>query len=110
MNRRTLMTLVVIAAGYLLFLNVPAHAAGPEEIDFPVKGMDCGGCAAAVNIVLARLEGVEDFKANYDSERAWMRYDSAKLTLAAIVAAINEKTPFEASLPRDPSGAAVPAQ
>jgi copper chaperone CopZ len=79
--------------------DIVSAAAELREIEFPVAGMDCGGCSAAVNYVLSPIDGVVEFKADHDRQLAWVRYDGARVTPQKIVETINEKTPFRASLP-----------
>lgn len=46
-----------------------------------------------------QVEGVKEAKADYKKNRAWAKYDPAKVTPEKLVEAINTKTRSKAKLP-----------
>ncbi len=54
----------------------------------PVRGMTCASCAARLERVLGRIDGVEDAAVNLASERATLRVDPGRVDAARIAAAI----------------------
>ena len=52
-----------------------------EEIELAVEGMTCGSCAARVERVLGRQEGVSDARVNFASSRATVVYRPASVTM-----------------------------
>jgi copper-transporting P-type ATPase V len=50
-----------------------APSAAPETVEFLVGGMTCGSCAARVQRVLARTDGVQDAEVNLATSRARVR-------------------------------------
>src|SRR4029453_3504618 len=48
----------------------PHNKDAPSTIDFNVEGMPCGSCAARVQRVLAKTEGVADAEVNLATGRA----------------------------------------
>lgn len=63
-----------------------------ETVEFDVDGMTCGGCAAATEIALKRLDGVRSAEATYEDEnasgRAVVEYDPAKVAPERMIDAI----------------------
>ena len=57
------------------------------EIQLPVTGMTCGGCAASVERALARVEGVAEARVDLSESRAYVSTDGSidRATLAAAV-------------------------
>ncbi|HEX2024376.1 MAG TPA: heavy metal translocating P-type ATPase [Acidimicrobiales bacterium] len=71
----------------------PAAADAPETapgnaVEFRVTGMTCGSCAARVQKVLSRQEGVQLASVNLASERATVAFDPAHTSVDALVAAV----------------------
>lgn len=62
--------------------------------EFAVAGMDCGGCVIGTRAALRKLDGVSQADATYNDETgegtAWADYDSAKITMEGLMAAILE--------------------
>ncbi len=54
----------------------------------PVKGMDCGSCAASIEHVVGRVPGVLSVSVNYAVERMKVEYDSTRTDRAAIMRAV----------------------
>jgi Cu+-exporting ATPase len=60
----------------------------PRQVaDFALEGMTCAACAARIENVLNRIDGVEAH-VNFAAERAQVRYDPGKSTPDAIAAAV----------------------
>ncbi len=58
------------------------------EIRLDVEGMTCAACAAGVEKALARLEGVQSASVNLPMEQAQIRFDSARVSPAALAEAV----------------------
>lgn len=58
------------------------------ESTFTVEGMDCHEEVALIERRFRNLAGLEDFRADVMSRRLHVRYDAAKLSTSAIIAAI----------------------
>jgi len=58
---------VVERSGYKL---IPLTVQPSEQLDFDVEGMTCGSCAARVQRVLSRLDGVVDAQVNFATSKA----------------------------------------
>jgi copper-transporting P-type ATPase V len=54
---------------------VRPHTQDATSVDFTVEGMTCGSCAARVQRVLARTEGVADAQVNFATGRAHVSLD-----------------------------------
>jgi copper chaperone CopZ len=57
---------------------------------FKVEGMTCGGCEAAVERKVKKLDGVAAVEASHEEGRARVTYDPKRVTPQRIVAAIEE--------------------
>lgn len=55
-----------------------------------VKGMDCASCAASIEHVVAKVEGVTHVRVNYPTEKLKVEYDSESTNRAAIVRAVSK--------------------
>jgi P-type Cu+ transporter len=73
----------------------PAQSAAPTQfLSMPIRGMTCASCAARVQRVLGKLDGVEDASVSYATEAAALRFDPSVVAPAQLAAAI-EKTGFQ---------------
>lgn len=54
-----------------------------------VEGMTCAGCERTIQRIVGNLEGVTSAKADLSSSTVSVEYDSSKVTIDAIKAAIN---------------------
>jgi Cu+-exporting ATPase len=61
-----------------------------KEIDLPITGMTCANCAATIDRVLRKKEGVGDVNVNYANEKAHIRFDSEFISEDEIYAAIEK--------------------
>ena len=57
------------------------------EVQLPVTGMTCGGCAASVERALTRVEGVTEVRVELSENRAYISTDGS-VDRAALGAAI----------------------
>lgn len=68
------------------------------EIDIPVQGMTCGSCEHHIETEVSRQAGVIEIDADHEKAIAHVKYDSTRISLNQLVAAINE-TGYTASMP-----------
>jgi copper chaperone CopZ len=68
------------------------------SVVIPVEGMTCFTCELTVESSLKRLPGVQDADAKVTEQAAYVRYDPARVSLDALIAAIN-KTGYKAMRP-----------
>jgi len=69
-------------------MTVPV-ATHVEVVSFPVEGMTCASCVNRITRFLSKVEGVEEANVNLASESATVRFDSALVTVADLVAAVD---------------------
>ncbi len=55
-----------------------------------IKGMDCASCAASIEHVVAKIEGVTHVRVNYPTEKLKVEYDSELTSRAAIVKGVSK--------------------
>ncbi|MEW6752587.1 MAG: cation transporter [Candidatus Latescibacterota bacterium] len=58
------------------------------QTTFDVQGMTCASCNVAVKLAAERVPGVHRARASHGEQRAWVTYDPARTSAAAIAAAI----------------------
>jgi len=68
------------------------------EVTIPVQGMTCGSCEHHIETEVIRKDGVVEIKADHVKAFAHVKYDSSKISLQELVAAING-TGYQASMP-----------
>ena len=56
----------------------------------PVKGMDCASCAASIEHVVAKINGVTHVRVSYPTEKLKVEYDSTATSRDAIVRAVGK--------------------
>lgn len=59
-----------------------------RSVSLRIEGMTCGGCTIAVRRVLTRLDGVRSAEVSYESQRAVVTYDTTRVTVEQMIAAI----------------------
>lgn len=64
-----------------------------------IEGMDCKGCAKALEATLGRAPGVKTAAVEFEKSRAVVEYDSTKTSLERLLAVVDE-TGFKAK-PRE---------
>jgi len=69
--------------------NISEHAPAGATVRLPVGGMTCAACAARIEKVLGRVEGVASAAVNFGTSEATVAYDPARLAPADLVAAIH---------------------
>jgi copper chaperone CopZ len=60
------------------------------QAKIPVKGMSCFTCEIAAQSVIKKLPSLSRVKASAKEGTVWVSYDSAKISVDEIVAAINQ--------------------
>ena len=68
------------------------------EVNIPVQGMTCGSCEYHIETEVKQKDGIVEIKADHIKALAHVKYDSSKISLDQLVAAINE-TGYKASKP-----------
>ena len=59
-----------------------------RSVTLAIRGMTCGGCVLGTRTALRRLPGVVTAVVSYERATAVVTYDSAKVTVAQMIAAI----------------------
>ena len=60
-----------------------------KKVEYKVTGMTCGGCAASVERVLRRNQGVKDVKVEHLDNRVFVTYDEAQVKDDVLLDKIN---------------------
>ena len=60
-----------------------------EVVSFPVEGMTCASCVNRITRFLGKVDGVEEAHVNLASESATVRFDPARVNVAALAAAVD---------------------
>ncbi len=106
MSRGTILLLgAIFIGGSLVIFSCRNHAEKSErrqpvvaEVTIPVQGMTCGSCEHHIETEVIRQAGVIEINADHEKAIAQVKYDSTKISLEQLVAAINA-TGYKASLP-----------
>jgi Cu+-exporting ATPase len=61
-----------------------------HQVTLPILGMTCANCVASVEKSLAKTQGVHEAQVNLSSERATVRFDPDKATVADLVKHIQD--------------------
>ena len=69
-----------------------------SEVTIPIQGMTCGSCEHHIETEVKRKEGIVEINADHEKASAYVKYDSSKISLDELVAAINE-TGYKATKP-----------
>ena len=69
-----------------------------------ITGMHCSSCVVTIENALKKLPGVSDAKVNFTSEKAYIDYDTTKVTLKDLHETIN-KTGYKTIKPKEASPA-----
>lgn len=70
-----------------------------NRVTFAVEGMQCGGCAATIQALLARSSGVHEAAVSFESREARVLYDPRSVSEAQLIAMI-EKGGYRVTNPR----------
>lgn len=81
----------------------PGSSGHLSAVTIPVEGMTCFTCELTVESSLKRLPGVQDADAKVTEQAAYVRYDSGRVSLDELIAAIN-KTGYKAARPSSQGG------
>lgn len=87
------------AAAFAKAAEVVQQATG-TKVSLSVEGMHCGDCSKKVTAALSGVEGVNAVAVDYQNGVAEIAYDSGKVDVAALVAAVSA-TGFKAEQKRD---------
>ena len=82
--------------------QTPKAATEPAAIQhavIPVKGMTCTGCENSLRLTLAAVPGIQGATPDHQAANAEIAFDANQIQLQQIVAAIDDKTDFEAAAP-----------
>jgi Cu+-exporting ATPase len=61
-----------------------------DEVELPIGGMTCGACARTIEKQLGATAGVEQASVNFATHIASVRYDTGRVTVAALIAAVED--------------------
>ncbi|WP_276956163.1 heavy-metal-associated domain-containing protein [Methanobrevibacter woesei] len=61
-----------------------------DEKKINVVGMHCPSCVAAVELCMTDLDGVEEAKADFETNTVSVKYDSSKVTDDDLAGAVEE--------------------
>lgn len=88
-------------------LDTTVRSTAVKTVEFEVAGMTCGGCAAATEVALERMDGVHAAEASYDektgSGRAVVEYDPERISPDRMIAAV-EAIGFRPTIHHRPNG------
>src|SRR5712691_1401767 len=59
-----------------------------DELMLPIGGMTCASCVRRVERALQKVEGVQSAGVNLATERATVKYDPSRVSLASLRAAV----------------------
>lgn len=82
--------LLMVILSSLLAVAIPAESQDGETVVFDIEGMTCGSCADAITAALGELDGVAEAQTDFASATARVRFDPAKTSPDAMVAAVAE--------------------
>lgn len=71
-------------------ITAQADTAVVKTVTLKIDGMTCGGCAVGARKVLTRLDGVKKADVSYEKSQAVVTYDSQKVTVDQMIAAIKK--------------------
>ncbi|OHA48283.1 MAG: hypothetical protein A2991_01290 [Candidatus Terrybacteria bacterium RIFCSPLOWO2_01_FULL_58_14] len=57
---------------------------------FDVQGMHCGSCAAGIQMFLSSSDGIQNVTVDYNTKKADVEYDDAKITVDQILKGVEE--------------------
>lgn len=61
-----------------------------KNVDLPVIGMTCANCAANIERVLKKLDGIVSCNVNFAAERLLVEYDDSKIKLSDLIETVNK--------------------
>lgn len=81
----------------VLWTGVAAAGTSVREAAFSIEGMACGQCAARLDKVLEKKDGITEVDVDFDHATAYVRFDPRRLSVADVEAAV-DATGFEGTL------------
>jgi copper ion binding protein len=103
---KTFLFLVTIFAGTMLAFPHYSHMFYPNsnaekqvvyvsesnvsELTYSVEGMTCTGCEAYIENEVNKLEGILEVDANYETSKAFVKFDNSKVSANEIISAIGK--------------------
>ncbi|HEY4753221.1 MAG TPA: heavy metal translocating P-type ATPase, partial [Candidatus Limnocylindrales bacterium] len=60
-----------------------------EIVSFPIEGMTCASCVNRITRFLTKVDGVEEANVNLASESATVHFDSSRIAVADLIAAVD---------------------
>jgi len=90
----------LIAAVLGLGVAVSAAAEDPAKATLAIKGMNCGGCVAALKVQLKKTEGVASYEVSLEKGEADVSYDATKTDPNKIAESVSQ-TGFQATVKGD---------
>jgi len=61
-----------------------------SEVNYSIQGMTCAGCEAHIENEVNKLEGILEVDANYETSKAFVKFDKSRVTANEIVGAIGK--------------------
>jgi copper chaperone CopZ len=74
---------------------------GQARIELAIKGLTCGSCCKKVEGAVKDMAGIISIEADYEKGIAVVVYEKGKVKPKAVIEAINAKTSFKASMPKE---------
>ena len=62
-----------------------------RTLSFPISGMHCAGCEAAIETAVQELPGIETVKADHIAKKVQVRFDEYLTSPSAILSSIESK-------------------
>ena len=69
-----------------------------KEVTFRITGMSCTTCYGKILGALSTLKGIAEAEPSIPNKNCRVKYDPSLVTPTQMVAAVNQHTPYEASL------------
>lgn len=67
-------------------METPSHPQVPlTQIDIPIRGMSCAGCASGIERTLSAKPGIDEARVNFASEQGRIRFDPQQVSVVEIV-------------------------
>lgn len=88
-----------VSSALALLIFASLAVAGPAAVTkLHIEGMTCGGCAAAVKLVLKKTPGVVSSSVSYEEKRAEVTFDPSKTSPNAIAKEIATKLSYKVTV------------
>lgn len=92
--------MIGLSLGLAALLVIPPTVSKVDStrLELAVAGMTCGSCAVTARVALRRMQGVVRAEVSYDSARAVIWYDPARITPERIIMELRERTGYSARI------------